>query len=83
MSKKKSVVFSSIFLRPLTKFGTTVYCSNCIKLESKARLLSLLKSYLSNGKQRVVINGFEAEWGGIEAGVPQTDRQIQADRLTA
>ena len=34
-------------------------------------LLKLFKSYLSNRKQRVVINGFESEWGLIEAGVPQ------------
>ena len=34
-------------------------------------LLKLFKSYLSNRNQRVVINGFESEWGLIEAGVPQ------------
>ena len=33
--------------------------------------LQLFKSYLSNRKQRVVINGFESEWGLIEVGVPQ------------
>ena len=31
----------------------------------------LLKSYLSNRKLRVLINGFESEWGEIESGVPQ------------
>ena len=30
-----------------------------------------MKSYLANRKQRVVINGFESQWGPIEAGVPQ------------
>ena len=34
-------------------------------------MLQLYKSYLSNRKQRVIINGFESEWGLIEVGVPQ------------
>ena len=33
--------------------------------------LSLLESYLSKRQQRVVINGFESDWGQIESGVPQ------------
>ena len=33
--------------------------------------LELLESYLSNRKQRVVINGAESNWGPIKAGVPQ------------
>ena len=37
----------------------------------EGQLLQLFKSYLSNRKQRVVINGFESEWGLIEAGVSQ------------
>ena len=37
----------------------------------EGQLFQLLKSYLSNGKQRVIINGFESAWGLIEAGVPQ------------
>ena len=37
----------------------------------EGQLLQLFKSYLSNRKQRVVIYGFESEWGLIEAGVPQ------------
>ena len=35
------------------------------------KLLNLLKSYLPNRKQRVVLNGSESEWGEIESGVPQ------------
>ena len=35
------------------------------------QLSQLFKSYLSNRKQRVVINGFESGWGLIEAGIPQ------------
>ena len=34
-------------------------------------LLAFFESYLSNTKQRVVINGSESEWGVIESGVPQ------------
>jgi retron-type reverse transcriptase len=34
-------------------------------------LLSWLKSYLSNRKQRVVIEGQSSKWESIKAGVPQ------------
>ena len=34
-------------------------------------LLQLLKSFLSNRKQRVVLNGQCLDWQGIDAGVPQ------------
>ena len=37
----------------------------------KGKLLSLFESYLSNRKQRVMINGSESDWGKIESGVPQ------------
>ena len=37
----------------------------------EGQLFQLFKSYLSNRKQCIVINGFESEWGLIEAGVPQ------------
>ena len=35
------------------------------------KLINLLKSHLSNRKQRVHINGSESDWGEIESGVPQ------------
>ena len=35
------------------------------------KLLALFKNYLSNRKQRVVINGCESGWGVIKSGVPQ------------
>ena len=35
------------------------------------KLLNLLKSYLANRNQRVLLNGFESEWGVVESGVPQ------------
>ena len=34
-------------------------------------LLKLLVSYLSNRKQRVVLNGMHSDWGSINSGVPQ------------
>ena len=34
-------------------------------------LLSLIQNYLTNRKQRVIINGTSSDWGQIEAGVPQ------------
>ena len=35
------------------------------------KLLTLLESYLFKRQQRVVINGFESDWGEIMSGVPQ------------
>ena len=35
------------------------------------KLLTLLESYLFKRQQRVVINGFQSEWGEIKSGVPQ------------
>ena len=35
------------------------------------KLLHLFQNYLTNRKQRVLINGCESDWGPIEAGVPQ------------
>ena len=37
----------------------------------EGKLLNLFKNYLSNRKQRVVLNGMESKWGEIRAGVPQ------------
>jgi len=44
------------------------------KLESigiQGPLLSWIKNYLSNRKQRVVINNSNSQWRDIKAGVPQ------------
>ena len=35
------------------------------------KLLALLKNYLQNRKQRVVINGAESDWASLSSGVPQ------------
>ena len=37
----------------------------------EGKLLNLFESYLTNRKQRVVLNGMESNWGDIRAGVPQ------------
>ena len=37
----------------------------------EGKLLNLFENYLSNRKQRVVLNGMESKWGAIKAGVPQ------------
>ena len=34
-------------------------------------LLNLLKNYLHNGQQRVVLNGQTSNWASVNAGVPQ------------
>ena len=35
------------------------------------KLPNLLKSYLANRSQRVLLNGSESRWGIVESGVPQ------------
>ena len=35
------------------------------------KLLKLFQNYLNNRKQRVVLNGFSADYSAIESGVPQ------------
>ena len=37
----------------------------------KGKLLNLFQNYLTNRKQRVVLNGMESNWSDIKAGVPQ------------
>ena len=37
----------------------------------EGELLSLLKNYLENREQRVVLNGQTSEWRKIKSGVPQ------------
>ena len=33
--------------------------------------MTFLKSYLSHRKQRVVLNGMNSDWTGVDGGVPQ------------
>ena len=37
----------------------------------EGKMLNLLRNYLNNRKQRVVLNGMESAWSTIKAGVPQ------------
>ena len=37
----------------------------------EGNLLNLFQNYLTNRKQRVILNGMESNWGDIRAGVPQ------------
>ena len=44
----------------------------CVHVQGiEGNLLNLLQNYLTNRKQRVVLNGMESNWGDIKAGVPQ------------
>ena len=64
----------SVFLDMSKAFDKVWHEGLLFKLQQngiKGDLLDLLKSYLSSRKQRVLINGFESEWGEIESGVPQ------------
>ena len=38
----------------------------------EGKLLNLLQNYLTNRKQRVVLNRMESNWGEIKADVPQS-----------
>ena len=46
-----------------------IYKIQCVGVEGK--LLSLLKDFLNNRKQRVVLNGQTSTWTDVKAGVPQ------------
>ena len=46
-----------------------IYKLRCYGVQSK--LIDLLKDYLSNRKQRVIINGASLSWKPIKSGVPQ------------
>ena len=35
------------------------------------KVLHWIRSWLSNRQQRVTINGFKSNWGGVTSGVPQ------------
>ena len=64
----------SVFLDVAKAFDKVRHDGLNFKLKQKGingKLLDLLESYLSNRKERVVINGSESEWGIVDAGVPQ------------
>ena len=64
----------SVFLDMSKAFDKVWHDGLLLKLKQNGidgKLLVLLNSYLSNRKQRVVINGKASQWGVIESGVPQ------------
>ena len=64
----------SVFLDISKAFDKVWHTGLIFKLKQNGidgKLLSLLGSYLSDRKQRVVINGSFSEWGLVRAGVPQ------------
>ncbi len=64
----------SVFLDMSKAFDKVWHEGLLFKLKQngiKGKLLNILKSYLSDRKQRVLINGSESDWGEIGSGVPQ------------
>ena len=64
----------SVFLDMSKAFDRVWHEGLLFKLKQNGingKLLNLMKSYLGNRKQRVVLNGSESDWGFIESGVPQ------------
>ena len=64
----------SIYLDMSKAFDKVWHDGLVYKLEKNGvtgRLLVLLKNYLNNREQRVVLNGKSSDWGKINSGVPQ------------
>ena len=63
-----------VFLDISKAFDKVLHDGIIFKLKAygvKSELLSLLKNYLENRKQRVALNGQTSEWQKIMSGVPQ------------
>ena len=70
----KSLEVRAVFLDISKAFDKVWHEGLLFKLKQNGvsgKLLSFFKSYLSNRKQRVAINGFYSEFASIESGVPQ------------
>ena len=61
----------SVFLYMSKAFDKVWHEGLLFILRINGKLINLLKSYFSNKKQRVLIDGSESDWGEIESGVPQ------------
>ena len=71
---KNSLEVRSVYLDMSKAFDKVWHEGLIFKLKQngiEGKLLTLFQNYLSNRKQRVVINGSESNWGDIKAGVPQ------------
>ena len=72
--KKSSLEVRSVFLDISIAFDKVWHEGLIFKLQQNGvdgSMLTLLSSYLSNRRQRVVLNGSNSEWASIESGVPQ------------
>ena len=71
---KKCLEVRSVFLDMSKAFDKVWHEGLIFKLKQNGidgNLLKLFQNYLTNRKQRVVLNGQESQWGNIKAGVPQ------------
>ena len=69
-----NLVVRSVFLDMSKAFDKVWHEGLLFKLKQNGisgKLLTLLKNYFSNRRQRVLINGSSSQWGDIESGVPQ------------
>ena len=69
-----SLVVRSVFLDMSKAFDKVWNKGLLFKLKQNGisgKLLTLLKNYQSNRRQRVLINGSSSQWADIESGVPQ------------
>ena len=69
-----SLEFRAIFLDISKAFDKVWHDGLIFKMRQNGisgQLLKLFQNYLNNRKQRVVINGFQADYSNIESGVPQ------------
>jgi len=70
----KSLEVRAIFLDISKAFDKVWHDGLIFKMRQNGvsgRLLKLFQNYLNNRKQRVVLNGFSADYSTIESGVPQ------------
>ena len=71
---KNCLEVRSIYLDMSKAFDKVWHDGLIFKLKQngiEGKLLTLLRNYLTDRKQRVVINGKESSWGDIMSGVPQ------------
>ena len=71
MMVMKLEVFFLTFQEHLIKSGKMVLFLNYKKNGISSNFLNVLKHFLTNRKQRVVLNGQSSSWTNVKAGVPQ------------
>ena len=72
--QRKSLEVRAIFLDISKAFDKVWHSGLLLKLEQNGvsgNVLSVFREYLSNRKQRVVLNGLSSDFYPIESGVPQ------------